>query len=163
MKTFTVLAPRTDASGRSDPLGVVFVKEGIAWPALFVPLLWLLYHRMWLELVGFLVLGIAIGVAGEVAGGPVPPLAALTLQVLVALEGNQLRRARLYRRGYDLVGVAAGRNLEEAEIRFFVRREATSTRPPPPAEPTTPAAGPAVPAETKDVVGLFPAPEGGTR
>ena len=34
---------------RADRLA--FVKDGFSWPALFVPLLWLIYHRMWIELI----------------------------------------------------------------------------------------------------------------
>ena len=32
---------------------LAFVKEGFSWPAFFVPALWLIYHRMWIELVVF--------------------------------------------------------------------------------------------------------------
>ena len=54
MVTYTV-HERNGGSGtlaeRAD--AIVFVKEGFAWAALVFPILWLLYHRMWLVLAGF--------------------------------------------------------------------------------------------------------------
>ena len=43
-----------DIEARADALQ--FVKEGFCWPAFFVPALWLIYCRMWIELVLFVVI-----------------------------------------------------------------------------------------------------------
>ena len=55
MVTYTV-HERSDETGnitdRADK--VLFVKEGFGWVALLFPVLWLLYHRLWLVLAGFI-------------------------------------------------------------------------------------------------------------
>jgi len=48
---YYVYEPASEApnvSARAERLD--FVKDGISWPALVVPAFWLLYHRMWIEL-----------------------------------------------------------------------------------------------------------------
>ena len=62
MTLFSVYEPQSEAPDleeRADSL--LFVKEGFSWPALFVPGLWLIYRRMWLELVLFLGLFLVLG------------------------------------------------------------------------------------------------------
>ena len=52
MTVYSVYEPPTEAPNlteRADRLA--FVKEGFSWPALFVPLLWLIYYRMWIEFI----------------------------------------------------------------------------------------------------------------
>jgi hypothetical protein len=102
----------------------------------------------------------------------------LLVHLLFALEANNLRRWTLERRGFRLVAVAEGRNIEEAEIRYFSSREAGDPAlpvPPIPAPPPAPTSVPTPPvppippiptslrpiqpsAEAGDVVGLFPTP-----
>jgi Protein of unknown function (DUF2628) len=53
---YSVYEPRTEAAdltARADRLA--FVKEGFSWIAFLVPALWLIFYRMWLELIVFLV------------------------------------------------------------------------------------------------------------
>ena len=102
---------------------VAFVKEGIAWFALIVPVLWLIYQRMWLDLIAFLAIFFSLpaifgsGPAGQEIGGWV----SLGLMVLFAFEANDLRGWALRRRGYKFAGTAFGRDQVEAETRFFSR------------------------------------------
>ncbi len=120
MKLFSVYGPPavSDARGADE---LVFVKDGFSWPALFVPLLWLLYHRMWLEFLIVLTLvfliqavltALGIGDAGLAWAG-------LAFNVVFAFEANDLRRARLARKGWRGLGPVMGRNLPEAEHAFF--------------------------------------------
>ena len=52
---YSVYEPPSEAQDLKDRAdSLVFVKEGFSWPALFIPGLWLIYRRMWLELVLFL-------------------------------------------------------------------------------------------------------------
>jgi hypothetical protein len=170
MRVYTVhSSPSDGADGRADPLNLNFIKEGFSWPALVFPVLWLIYHRLWLVLVAYLVVFIGIGAAGEAVGGPVPGLVMAGLQLLLALEGNELRRWALARRGCTLAGLSAGATLQEAEIGFFATLGLNgSSRPEvsgaPPAEPTAARSAVAVevPSDT-EVGGLFPAPEGSVR
>lgn len=163
MTLYTVLAPPArGGEAATDPMDYVFVKEGIAWPALFFAVLWLIYRRMWLVLIAYVAVGLAAGVIDRWVGGDLAGVAFLLAHLLFALEGNELRRWTLRRRGYRLAGVVEGRNIEEAEIRYFAGSEETGASPPapsrPPAPATPPPLGPVPPsAEAGDVVGLFPA------
>lgn len=178
MTIYTVLAPKRAAGDTlpPDPLRYVFVKEGIAWPAFFFAPLWLIFRRMWLVLAGYVVLMIAVSAAERALGSDLPGIFMFLVQVLLALEGNELRRWTLLRRGYAVVDVVEARNLEEAEIRFFAAQDAAAAPAPdggssgsatvraaplpPPAPPSPPAVRPAAAtAETTEVVGLFPAPQ----
>lgn len=56
MAIYTVHAPPVRAGAEEpDPLRFAFVKEGWCWPALFFALPWLLFRRMWLVAIGYLV------------------------------------------------------------------------------------------------------------
>jgi hypothetical protein len=100
---------------------VTFVKDGFNWVALIVPAFWLLFQRMWLELIVLLVLVTGLqwvfgpGEAGRHAAG----LVTLGLTVLFAFEANDLLGWALQRRGYRFAGVAMGRDRDEAERSFF--------------------------------------------
>jgi hypothetical protein len=156
MTVYTVHA-RGTVSPEADPLSVVFVKEGFAWPALFFAVPWMLFRAMWLVLVLYLV-----AVAGfYFLGRVIPPSAmsavAVLFAFLFALEANELRRWKLSRRGFRMVGVAEGHGRSEAELRFFASLPAPA---PIVAErkPTQPVADQGGPA----VIGLFPAPGAGS-
>ena len=152
-----------DVEDRADSL--VFVKEGFSWPALLVPGLWLLYRRMWLELVLFLglflVLGWAFGPSD--AGKELFGWLSLALVVLFAFEANDLRRAALERRGYRQMGIAIGSGRDDAELAFFRswlpqqtrgrQREIVVDRPQDAGFPAPKASG-----EAEGVIGLFPRP-----
>jgi hypothetical protein len=121
----------------------------------------------------------ALGYAMQRAGGEFGASVVLLVHLLFALEANNLRRWTLERRGFRLVAVAEGRNIEEAEIRYFSSREAGDTTlavppipaptsvptpPVPPAPPIPTSLRPVQPsAEAGDVVGLFPTPATGGR
>ena len=166
MPLYTVFAPPPKpGESAPDPLRFVFVKDGFCWPALFIPELWLLARRMWLVLVLYIAATLALSLIGERVGGPLPWVALALMHLLLALEGNGLRRWKLSALGYAFIGVAEGRR-SDAELRFF-----SQWRPPaPPDEPADsgrvpPAAPPSQPvldsmAESGTIVGLFPAPGG---
>lgn len=107
------LAERADA--------IAFVKEGFAWLALFFPLLWLLYYRMWIVLAGFVGI-IAVMETGLTATGLVDGVAAwatILLTLVFAVQANDLRRWSLARKGYRLFGPVTGPSLAACEARFF--------------------------------------------
>ena len=97
------------------------------------------------------------------------------LHFLFALEANQLRRWSLYRRGWRLAAVVGGDRIEDAEARYLVEAVAALQpssqsvaieRAPGPASASGGnggTAGTAGPNGDDQIVGLFPAPEGGAR
>ena len=64
MLTFTVHEPPNPPADRVDRAeGLVFIKDGFAWfAALFAPL-WLLMHRLWWALLGYVVLAAVLQLA----------------------------------------------------------------------------------------------------
>ncbi len=91
--------------------------------ALIFPPFWLAWHRLWLELLVYAV--VAIGIAMLAAWKPLPPVFYLSAipGLYLLLEGNELIRRKLERKGWRFAGVVDGANQEEAEIRFVVENE----------------------------------------
>jgi hypothetical protein len=146
---------------------LAFIKEGFSWPALFVPLLWLIYHRMWIELIVLLVvyLGLQWAFGTTPQGQTLAAWASLAVNVLFAFEANDLRSNALERRGYRLAGVASGRDRTEAERAFFTAwLPQQHVRPAKLAErghekrSDAEAAAPHARSEGEEVIGLFPRP-----
>ena len=121
MRLYTV-QERAAAAG-ADP-DVVLIKEGFCWPALVIPVLWLLYRWQWLGLGAYLVAsGLLSGLVYLVGLDKLSAgLLSLLFSLLVAALANDWRRWRLSARGYDVVGVVAGGNLDRAEENYFRQR-----------------------------------------
>ncbi len=123
MTVYSVYEPSKetpDIEARADALH--FVKEGFSWLAFLVPVLWLIYCRMWIELVVFiaiLALVQLISGGGQEAGAQFAGWVTIAISVLLGFEANDLRSAALERRGYRLIGVAEGRGRTDAELSFF--------------------------------------------
>jgi len=102
-----------------------FVKEGMAWWALVVPLLWLFYQRMWLVLAGYVAAMIAMQFLfvvtglGETAFG----WSSVVFTLVFVIFANDLRRWSLARGGYITLGAVTGRSLNECEIKYFSQWE----------------------------------------
>jgi len=164
MPVYTVHEPpRSDGDRDDDAIAhgarFVFVRDGFHFWAFLLAPLWMLRHRMWLELIAWLLLlaGITFTLEGlgvaESAGFAV----ALLLSLLVGIEASSLRRWKLSRRGFASVGVVVGDDLEDAERRFFDGWTAQN-------EPSARAAPPPPPSQflgssSSEIVGLFPQPE----
>jgi hypothetical protein len=163
---YSVYEPRNEAAdlaARADRLA--FVKEGFSWIAFLVPALWLIFYRMWLELivflVGFAALEWAFGTSD--AGRTLFGWVSLGLFVLFAFEANDLRAASLERRGYRLAGVASGRDRGQAELSFFrswLPEQEKQERAPErtPEKRGSGSSQSSTRAESEEVIGLFPGP-----
>jgi hypothetical protein len=170
MALYTIHAPGRGGGAAVAPAELVFIKEGFCWPALFVALIWTLYRRLWLVFLLLLAGLLVLGVLGDLLGGSATVLFILA-RVFYALEANGLRRWTLERNGYTLVGVIEGRNLDEAERRFFSEWEpgAGTTGAPPATAPKPSAPSHVMPGpdawkaarRDRQVVGLFPTPGSG--
>ncbi|MGQ0484708.1 MAG: DUF2628 domain-containing protein [Hyphomicrobiales bacterium] len=99
----------------------IFVKDGFAWPAVVFTLLWTLWHRMWIvAAIVFSATAAVAALASWLGLGDAPVnLASLAVGLILGFEGNDLRRRSLARQGYEELGLAPGRDLDEAELRFF--------------------------------------------
>ncbi len=101
--------------------GMVLVKEGFSWPALFFSLFWALWCRLWWVALGLFVVNAVLSAAVTILGvDPVSESAiSMGLAVLTGLLGNDLKRWTLSRRGFQQIGVVAAANVDAAEHRFF--------------------------------------------
>jgi hypothetical protein len=118
MRLYTVHIRRTSSAPDRD---AVLVREGFAWGAFLFSVLWALWHRLWLAAVLLALAGLALGVAVELAG--LDDLSETALSLALALyagfAGNEWRRRRLARRGYEETAVVAADDLTAAEHRYF--------------------------------------------
>jgi Protein of unknown function (DUF2628) len=158
MAVYTVHAPPSAGARLEAAERFVLVRDRFSWPAFWFGPLWMLWHRLWLALLGYLVLLAGLGTALRVTGGSTVAsgVIALALALLIGSEASSLRRFSLQRRGFRLCGVVVGDDLEAAERRFFSAL-ADETKDPRP----TPTSGPPPPAGVPEVIGLFPHPGGG--
>ena len=166
MSVYTVHQAPTRADTMSAADRIVFVRDSFSWWAFLVAPLWMLRHRMWLILAGYVVISGAIEAALVTIGASATAVAvvALLISLLVGLEASTLRRLALRRRGWSNVGIISGDNLEDAERRFFdawlsekpTGNSTTNTTPPSPSG-GAPVSVPRVP-QPPSVIGLFPEP-----
>ncbi len=158
---FLVFEPKDglkNAPTFADAERVVFLREKFSWPALFFGPLWLLWHRLWLGLllwlVAFFALGIPIVSLGF--GDSMMFVAFLVPSLIVAFEATALRRRKLLRKGMRDAGVVIAQDIEIAERRFFADW-AKRAEPAPGERPASPA-GLLPPHKPSPVLGLFPEP-----
>jgi Protein of unknown function (DUF2628) len=145
-----------------NPERFVFVRDGFyLWAFLLTPL-WLLWHRLWLVLLIYLVAMFGLEQAMRYAGADAAgrSLVMLLIAFLIGLEASTLRRFTLARRGWRNVGLVSGTNMEAAERRFFndwaapgQGRSSGGAGHPPPLPPS-----PAPTFHAPPIVGLFPEP-----
>ena len=143
----------------SDPERFEFVRDGFSfWAFLFGPF-WMLRHRMWLVLLGYVGVTVVLETIFIVLseGAAARSIANLLLALLVGIESATLRRFTLGRRRWTNLGVIVADDLEAAERRFFdvwVKSGGAAPRTTVESQSRPAAAAP-------DVIGLFPQP--GTR
>jgi hypothetical protein len=162
MSVYTVHQPPLRAAEASpDPERFVFVRDGFSFWAFLLAPLWMLWHRLWLVFVIYVVVTVGIqnamhyGGVGAAGGA----LAALLIAFLVGAEASTLRRFTLDRRGYRQVGVVGGTNAEAAERRFFDAwtNAGSGKSSTPSVSPPAPPVPPPMP-QAPNIVGLFPEP-----
>jgi hypothetical protein len=175
MPVYTVHAPVTNGADIAATDRFAFVRDGFHfWAAVLGPV-WLAWHRLWLALIGWLVLMAAIDVAmvrlGVVSGAIF--LADVLLALLLGFEAASLKRWTLSRRNWRQLDIVVADDEEAAEHRFFDRWTAKQRSlsndqasvdrgaPPPTRDiPGQPFSRP--PPSRDEIIGLFPEP-GGSR
>ena len=171
MPIYTVHAPTADTAGIAATDRFAFVRDGFHfWAALLGPL-WLAWHRLWLALIGWIVIMIAIdvGMARLGAGGTPIFLANVLIALLMGFEASSIRRWTLSRRNWRQLDIVVADNQESAERRFFDRwtakqriindQSAVDRGAPPPTRdiPGQPFSRPP-PLPRNEIIGLFPEP-----
>lgn len=122
MQTYTVYEPPKPPENRVKRAErMVFVREGFSWmAALFAPL-WMLVHRMWLAL--FLYIVLMTGLSAALLAADVSPqwltVVSIAVHLSIGFEAGSLRRWKLERRRWRMMGAVVGPSQTECERRFF--------------------------------------------
>ena len=123
MPVYTVHAPVTNNAGVRAADRFAFVRDGFHfWAALLGPL-WLLWHGLWLALIGWIVVMVAVGFGMSAlgVGGNALFLVDVLLALLMGFEAASLRRWTLSRRNWRQLDIVVAEDWESAERRFFDR------------------------------------------
>jgi hypothetical protein len=174
MPVYTVHAPGAGGADLRSTDRFVFVRDGFHfWAFLFGPL-WLIAHRLWLALIGWIITVIALNLVLRQlgAGSSATLFADFVVALLMGFEAASLQRWTLSRKRWSQLDVVIADDEEAAERRFFDRwarkqhgivndQQATDRGAPPPTRdvqglpfsrpPPVPGAG---------IIGLFPEPGG---
>ncbi len=99
----------------------IFVPEGFSFGAFVFGVLWALWHRMWMAAAVLLAISGAIAIAGNLLAlnESVIAIVGFTVNLIFGFEARDLQIRSLISRGYDHIGVSHGKNIDEAEIRYF--------------------------------------------
>jgi hypothetical protein len=171
MPVYTVHAPTADGADLRATDRFAFVRDGFhVWAAL-LGVVWLAWHRLWLALIGWIVLMAAVDVAMvrlRIGGGTIL-LADILLALLLGFEAASLKRWTLSRRHWRQLDIVVADDEEAAERRFFDRwtakqrllndQAAVDRGAPPPTRdiPGQPFSKPP-PLPQSEIIGLFPEP-----
>jgi hypothetical protein len=160
MPTYTVHAPPPKAGETtSDPQRFVFVRDGFHFWAFLLAPLWLLFRRLWLVLLGYMIVNALVGGLLYLVGASAvfKFLGGLLVALLLGFEAATLWRWTLTRRRWPMLGFVIGDDEETAERRFF-SEWAKRVRPAATPEPQYAAPVRRGPPSGSDVIGLFPEP-----
>jgi hypothetical protein len=123
MPVYTVHAPVTNNAGVRTTDGFAFVRDGFHfWAAILSPV-WLIWHRLWLALIGWIIVIFAMDIAlTRLGAGSAAVLSAdIMVALLMGLEAASLRRWTLSRRNWRQLDIVVADDEEAAERRFFER------------------------------------------
>ena len=172
MPVYTVHAPTTNAADFAATDRFAFVRDGFHFWAAVLGVVWLAWHRLWLALLGWIVLMAIIdfGMVKLGVGGGTILLVDTLLALLLGFEAASLERWTLSRRNWRQLDIVVADDAEAAERRFFDRWTARQRGPgndqlavdrgaPPPTRniPGQPFSKPP-PLPHGDIIGLFPDP-----
>ena len=120
--------PSRDLIERAEEL--VFVKDGFSFWAMLAPPLWMIYHRLWRAVLGFIAavlllqgLGWLFGLGEQGTG-----LLLLVASLCFGFLANDLRRWFLEKQGYHMIGTLAAPSQIACERRFFASWPPLTTR-----------------------------------
>ncbi|MEM7462407.1 MAG: DUF2628 domain-containing protein [Pseudomonadota bacterium] len=114
MAMFTVHLPPDGDISRAR-----FIREGVNIIALVIPMLWLIWNRLWLELMAYITFLAAIAVFAMNGGEKLAPFLSALPGLYLFIEGNQFIRAKLERAGWLPDAVVDATTVPEAEIIYY--------------------------------------------
>ncbi|SDO60995.1 DUF2628 domain-containing protein [Phyllobacterium sp. OV277] len=127
MASYIVLVPPLLNNQRQDDK-TVFVRDGFAILAFFLPVPWLLFNRLWFEAALVFAAVAAISVVGTYTDHAVlAEIVAALLALLVAFEASNWRIKALERRGFDQAAIVDARSAADAETAYFYGGNFVST------------------------------------
>ncbi|HMH96498.1 MAG TPA: DUF2628 domain-containing protein [Bradyrhizobium sp.] len=177
MPVYTVHAPVVTNAGIAAADRFAFVRDGFHFWAALTGGLWLAWHRLWLALLGWILMLVAVDVGLSALGAGESAIfwANVLVALLMGFEAASLRRWTLSRRNWRQLDIVVADDEEAAERRFFDRWTAKQRAPsndqpavdrggPPPTRdiPGQAFSRPPPPMPQSSIIGLFPEP-GGSR
>ncbi|MGQ0681269.1 DUF2628 domain-containing protein [Bradyrhizobium sp.] len=123
MPVYTVHAPVSNGADLVATDKFAFVRDGFHFWAAVAGLIWLAWHRLWLALIGWILLLSAVnaGLAWSGVGSRTTLAVNVVLALLLGFEAASLRRWTLSRRKWRMLDVVVADDEETAERRFFDR------------------------------------------
>jgi len=155
MATYGVYLPPLGMTGNSVD-GFRLLRDGKSVFALVVPLIWLIWHRLWLPLMVYLLASAAILALFMASTHVSVAVLSLLPGFYLFLEGPELLRAKLERAGWRYATVVEAQNEEEAELRFLKSTGAATTYKSQSPHRSRVTAIPARPARPDVPAGIFP-------
>jgi hypothetical protein len=172
MPVYTVHGPTTNGADFATTDRFAFVRDGFHFWAAVLGVVWLAWHRLWLALLGWIMLMAIIdfGMVKLGVGAGTILLVDILLALLLGFEAASLERWTLSRRNWRQLDIVVADDAESAERRFFDRwtarqrglgndQLAVDRGAPPPTRniPGQPFSKPP-PLPDSDIIGLFPDP-----
>jgi hypothetical protein len=167
MPVYTVHAPLADSRGvvaATDRF--VFVRDGFHFWAFVAGLLWLVYHRLWWALLGYIVISVVgeVGLSMLGAGSGTRLTVMVLFALLMGFEAASLRRWTLSRGRWQQLDMVVADDADLAEQRFFDRWAARNSvndqsaidRGAPPPTRHVPGQPFSRPPSDDSIIGLFP-------
>ena len=123
MPVYTVHAPSPAGADLRATDKFVFVRDGFHFWAAVASVIWLLWHRLWLVLIGYLIFVAAFnaGLSSVGVGRSSIFFADLIFALLTGFEASSLRRWTLSRGKWRQLDVVVADDEDTAERRFFER------------------------------------------
>lgn len=155
MAIYTVHVPDNAPDALTRAERTVLLREGFSWRAFVFGLFYLLWHRLLLGAGVWVVLLVVLAALVHLLGLPVAAAVVLAglMHLYLGIEGRDLLRWGLGRRGYTMRDLVSASGLSAAEAAFFTRQpdalHPLQPAPLPTARWMGPPPGPAV-------IGVFP-------
>ncbi|HKH03056.1 MAG TPA: DUF2628 domain-containing protein [Bradyrhizobium sp.] len=170
MPVYTVHAPVVSGADLASADRFVFVRDGFHFWAALLGVVWLAWHRLWLALLGWILLMAAVnfGMVKLGIGAGTILLVDMLLALLLGFEAASVERWTLSRRNWRQLDLVVAEDEEAAERRVFDRwtakQRALSNDQPavdrgaPPPTRDIPGQPFSKPPPHSEIIGLFPQP-----